>query len=334
MYLLSGGMLVLVCAVLFLSRGDPDPSSPTFVVAEARGVKITRGDLDAFKAHFLEQHALQVDQIAPARLAQMDRQLAQQRMVEELLLNEAGNINEKAIAFKADAQMAELRSHFPNEQSFEEQLARTKMTKDEMKKELVRKATIDELLKSKVPPPKELPTETLEKYYKDHPAEFAQPPASRGSHVLVVVPPGADATTKAAKKKIIDAARARVMKKEDFGKVAQEVSEDKTSASKGGDLGFIARGTMPPAFGKAVFQTKVGEVSPVFETQYGYHFLKITENKPASRMAFDQAKDIISKKLTNIERQKGINEYITGVMKSANVTYHLAMTTGKGKPSK
>lgn len=65
-----------------------------------------------------------------------------------------------------------------------------------------------------------------------------------------------------------------------FEDVAKSVSEC-GSAKKGGDLGEFARGKMDKAFEEVAFNLKVGELSPVFETQYGFHILKIVAHNKA-----------------------------------------------------
>src|SRR5690606_39076998 len=56
-------------------------------------------------------------------------------------------------------------------------------------------------------------------------------------------------------------------------------SEDPGSASEGGDYGFIDRQTMVKEFTAWAFKLKAGEMSPVFETEYGYHILQVIERR-------------------------------------------------------
>lgn len=88
-------------------------------------------------------------------------------------------------------------------------------------------------------------------------------------------------------KKLIDAG-------EDFGEVAKKYSDDKHSAKNKGDLGSFSRGRMVPEFEEAAFKLKVGEVSPIVKTQFGYHLIKLTqiEQIPDIKQVRDELKEI------------------------------------------
>lgn len=71
----------------------------------------------------------------------------------------------------------------------------------------------------------------------------------------------------------------RIRGGEDFAAVATEVSQDPGSAPKGGDLGFFDRRRMVQPFDSVAFLLKVGEVSDLVRTPYGWHIIKVTDIK-------------------------------------------------------
>jgi peptidyl-prolyl cis-trans isomerase SurA len=71
----------------------------------------------------------------------------------------------------------------------------------------------------------------------------------------------------------------RVQAGEDMGSLARLYSQDPGSALQGGDLGFADRSTFVKEFAAWAFRLKAGEVSPVFETEYGFHFLQVIERR-------------------------------------------------------
>jgi peptidyl-prolyl cis-trans isomerase SurA len=75
------------------------------------------------------------------------------------------------------------------------------------------------------------------------------------------------------------ALRERVIKGEKFSMLATLYSQDPGTASKGGELGFFSRGDMVGEFEAAAFALKPGEVSPIIETQFGFHIIQLIERR-------------------------------------------------------
>ncbi|MBO4600437.1 MAG: peptidylprolyl isomerase [Bacteroidales bacterium] len=73
--------------------------------------------------------------------------------------------------------------------------------------------------------------------------------------------------------------RERILKGDKFSMLAKLYSQDPGSASKGGELGFFGRGRMVSEFEAAAFALKPGEVSPIVETQYGFHIIQLIERR-------------------------------------------------------
>lgn len=73
--------------------------------------------------------------------------------------------------------------------------------------------------------------------------------------------------------------RERILKGEKFSMLAKLYSQDPGSASKGGELGFFGRGDMVVEFESAAFALKPGEVSPIVESQYGFHIIQLIERR-------------------------------------------------------
>jgi len=89
----------------------------------------------------------------------------------------------------------------------------------------------------------------------------------RASHILV--------STETEAKKLLE----KIRKGEDFAALAKKYSRDTGSALKGGDLGYITTGTMLEPFEKAAFSLKVGQVSGMVQSPFGYHVIKVTDSR-------------------------------------------------------
>jgi len=80
-------------------------------------------------------------------------------------------------------------------------------------------------------------------------------------------------------KKELEDVRQRVLDGEDFSLLAKEYSEDPGSASRGGDLDWLSLGKTAPAFEKMMLESPLNEISPVFESEFGFHFLQVLNTR-------------------------------------------------------
>jgi len=101
----------------------------------------------------------------------------------------------------------------------------------------------------------------------------------------------------------VEGIRERILKGEDFSKLAIIYSEDPGSAVKGGDLGFVGRGELVTEFEGAAFRLQPGEVSEVVKTKYGYHIIKMIEQK-GERIRVNHI--LIKPKVTTFDLQTSI----------------------------
>ena len=95
----------------------------------------------------------------------------------------------------------------------------------------------------------------------------------------IVFNPKLNKEEKAAYKAKDEELLVRIKKGEDFGALARLYSQDPGSAAEGGDLGFADRNTFVKEFASWAFKLKAGEISPVFETDFGFHFLQVIERR-------------------------------------------------------
>ena len=102
----------------------------------------------------------------------------------------------------------------------------------------------------------------------------------RASHILVNCAENASAADSLKAYKRAQAIYQRALKGEDFAKLARETSDDPSVARNEGDLGYFTAFSMIYEFEKVAYATKVGDVSPIFRTRFGYHILKVFDRRP------------------------------------------------------
>ena len=92
-------------------------------------------------------------------------------------------------------------------------------------------------------------------------------------HVLLIPSAIRDVDATKAEAEVL---RERVLAGEDFALIAEEFSEDPGSGSNGGNLEWLPKGATVGEFENVMLNSEVNEVSEVFESQYGFHFLEVT----------------------------------------------------------
>lgn len=120
--------------------------------------------------------------------------------------------------------------------------------------------------------------EEVKKFYTENASKFQGNEQRRASHILIGFGVNATAEQKQAAKAKAESLLAAVKKNpKSFEELATKNSQDPGSAAKGGDLGSFGRGAMVKPFEDAAFGMKVGQVSDLVESEFGYHIIKLTE---------------------------------------------------------
>ncbi len=114
------------------------------------------------------------------------------------------------------------------------------------------------------------------------PAPTEAPPTEvEASHVLVMyrgsmrAPDGVTRTQTEARQRAEEVLR-KARSGQDIATLARVYSDEPRAGDSGGSLGRFGRGSMVPAFEQAAFGLRVGQVSEIVETPFGYHVIKRT----------------------------------------------------------
>ena len=99
------------------------------------------------------------------------------------------------------------------------------------------------------------------------------------SHILIRLAPDASPADTLKAFKRISEARNKIVNGANFTDVAKQYSEDPSAAQNGGDLGWFSAFRMVYPFESAAYNTKVGDISEPFKTQFGYHILKVNQKE-------------------------------------------------------
>jgi peptidyl-prolyl cis-trans isomerase D len=162
----------------------------------------------------------------------------------------------------------------------------------------------------------------LKTYYEQNASRMGGQEERRASHILIAAPKGAPAAERDKAKAKAEELLAVVKKApESFADVAKKKSQDPGSAVNGGDLDFFTRGAMTKAFEDAAFALKKGEISPVVETEFGYHIIKLTDIKSPKQKTFEEMKPELE---AEVKKQQAQRKYAEVADTFSNGVYEQA----------
>lgn len=151
----------------------------------------------------------------------------------------------------------------------------------------------------------EISEDVARAYYDANQERFGLPEERSARHILIRVAASASdeevAAAEEKAQKIVEELRANPAS---FAEVAKRDSQDPGSASAGGDLGTFGPGVMVPPFEEAVFGGKVGEISDVVRTDFGFHIIEVTGITPTTVQPFEEVRDEIVQEMAEQEASR------------------------------
>ena len=220
---------------------------------------------------------------------------------------------------EVEAQVAQIRSQFPNQQQFDQALAAQKMTLQDIRDDARSEMSVEKLVEGEIATKIAVKPEAVTDFYQKNQDKFQQGPRVRASHILISVPQNADAATKQQAKTKAEAILKDLKGGKDFAATAKENSQDPGSAVNGGDLGFFEKGQMVPPFEQAAFALNAGDMSDLVETQFGYHIIKVAEKQTQRVVPLDEAKPQIEQYLSQQSRQAETQAFVDALKAKAKI---------------
>jgi peptidyl-prolyl cis-trans isomerase C len=160
----------------------------------------------------------------------------------------------------------------------------------------------------------------MKEYYDNNKEKYKLPERIRLRAITLKADPGGGpkhwGKIRARSMKILK----RIEAGDDFAKLAEANSED-DYAKKGGDMGFIHKGSLVSELGSAVKGLEIGEVAGPVWTMYGYLLLKLEEKMPSIPLEYDEVKEGIKKDLKEREFTRIKKEWIAGLKEKAEIEY-------------
>ncbi len=139
----------------------------------------------------------------------------------------------------------------------------------------------------------------------------------KARHILINNKPGENGGIDSSTSlKMINEIKEKLNNGEKFEELAAKYSDDRGSAANGGDVGFFSRRMMVKPFDEAAFKLKVGEISDIIKTRYGYHLIEITDEEPYP--SYEEIKETIRDSYKRGRYDKDYQNFIGRLRKDLN----------------
>ncbi len=208
----------------------------------------------------------------------LNRLLIQKLLAQQAVIDSV-TVSEDDVDNNIDRRMRSMMQRAGGQDRLEQFLGRSLIQyKDEIRAD-IKEGMIAEKMQGKITEKTSVTPQEVKRYFDNIPKD-SLPSYNKEVEVgEIVFQPKLSKEEKQFYKEKAEALRTRVKNGEDFGNIARLYSQDPGSAAEGGDLGFFDRNTMAKEFTANAFKLKAGEISPVFETEFGFHFLQVIERR-------------------------------------------------------
>jgi len=286
---------------------------------KVNGVGIKAVTLDTAFNNFIENQKMFGAAVKEEEKDALKKDILNELISAELLYQASQKAGLKDLSKDVDSQIENIKKGFGSEEEFLKVLkdkgVELKALKEDVKKGVYINAYLEKDVFSKLGPVSE---DEKKNEYETNKDKLNMPDEVKASHILIKAGEKATPEEKQKAKEKIDALRARLMSGEDFAKLAKENSED-GSAQTGGDLGYFKKGAMVKPFEDAAFGLEKDQLSPVVETQFGYHIIKVSDKKAAHTLTYEEVSKDIEQFLLNKQKRDAINKTVEDLKKKAKI---------------
>jgi len=225
------------------------------------------------------QYILQGQQMQPAFKCQLLQQLVTQKLLAQQAAIDSVDVKDDEVDNEVERRMRGMIQRAGGQERLEQFLNRSVIQyKDEIRPD-IKEQMIAQRMQQKITEKVSVTPMDVKKFYEAIPKD-SLPLYNKEVEVGVIAfNPTLTKEEKEIYRQKLEDIRARIKAGADFGNMATLYSQDTGSAPDGGDLGFQDRSGLVKEFSAMAFKLKAGEVSPVFETEYGFHILQVIERR-------------------------------------------------------
>ena len=235
---------------------------------------------------------------------ELKRRLLDQLIERKMLLQEARRLKIELTEREVQQKFEEIRDG-REEAAFLEFLAERKLTKEVWEKATRENLLIERLLNQLAGDQISISEEEMRQYYERHHEEWREDEQIKLRQIVVKTESEAEAL------------RQTLSEGADFAQTARLHSQF-PQLGDGGDLGYLTRSEIPVEF-DPLFQAEIESVSPVIQTPFGFHLVKIEDRLPARILPFEEVREKIHQTLLEEKREVLFTQWIEKVRRTTEI---------------
>jgi peptidyl-prolyl cis-trans isomerase C len=302
------------------AAGSPAPafdvSKIPAVVARVNGTAISRDEV-LQRAQAMRDQMARMGAPPPPASEEFYHAMVDQLVGSKLLLAEAKQRGLLPAPAEVQAGLDRLKAQNPEELA--RQMAAQGITEKALLADMTQSLAIQKLIEAEVKPAVKVSDEDARRFYQQNPDRMKRPPQVHVRHVLVGVPKNAAPAQRQEARQKAEGLLARIKGGADFAAIAAESSDDNGSRGEGGLLPWFSRGEMVPPFEQAAFALKKGETSGVVESPFGFHVLRLEDQRAAGTVSFEEARPQIDQFLSRQQARELLDAKVAALRKAAKV---------------
>jgi len=299
-FLLTSLLIAAIVAPAPWARSGLGPSAsgrpPASTVARVNGVPITGDRLQLAINALLPLESFH-RQVKPEALAALRQKALQHLVDEELQYQDGVQRGFRVSAVEVEAGFVRLRNRYANARAYQEARRRSGVTLAILRREIRRALTISKVYDDTVTSKCQVGRDEAAAFFAANHGRFVVPEQVHLYTITIGVDPSSPARQWAGAKSRAEDVRRRLERGASFEAMARAYSTD-PSRDKGGDLGFVHRGSLIDEVEQAARDLQPGEVSRVVQTLYGYHLIRVAEVRPSQQKSFAEVRVQVQQDLT------------------------------------
>ncbi len=267
--------ILILCFAISVFTASGQKKSLDKVAAVVGSSIILNSDIEREYDNYL----VQGNQPNPTIKCQVLQQLLTQKLLAQQAVIDSVIVKDDEVDNEVDKRMRYFVQRAGGQEKLEAFLGKSTIQyKDELRPD-VRELLTAQRMQQKITEKISVTPQDVKNYFNSIPKDSLPSINKEVEIAQIVFNPKLTKEEKQLSREKAESLRERIKKGEDFATLATLYSQDPGSAPAGGDLGFADRSTFVKEFAAMAFKLKAGEISPVFETDFGFHFLQVIERR-------------------------------------------------------